>query len=280
MWMVRACVTPLFISLGSVFLWASEGTATDIVKDSTVAVYLLDFDAMFYEVLPSYYRRKFEESPGPAVAAGRTAAPIVMDVYKVAYWSILSWIMLDLLVYAYSDQTEESAKALFWSRRFFLQSEVMKPFRAGVSAETEPGLALMAQINLIINTVHAVANAYFVWTSAEHSDGLFGALVAALSLTSDGAKRALKAALILVCVGSMIAMAFMPAVVFSMYATDYSFGLGRFFDQGTAFYHCITQYGVDQFCASGDLDEPWGLPPAAPPPPWPPMGVSAGAGLE
>ena len=38
----------MMVMWGSLKLWNSEGTATDIVKDSVVATYVLELDGMFY----------------------------------------------------------------------------------------------------------------------------------------------------------------------------------------------------------------------------------------
>ena len=145
-------VIPLFIGLGSVFLWNSENTATDIVKDITVAVYLLDFDTMFYAVLPTYYRRKFEENPGPAVAAGRNAAPTVMDTYKWVYWIIISWLMMSLLGGTYASSVNQDN--FFWYKRFMTESSITYNINHPEGAVPfDPGITFMVQINLMLNTV-------------------------------------------------------------------------------------------------------------------------------
>ena len=112
--------------------------------------------------------------------------------------------------------------------------------------------------------MHALVNAYFVWTSDEHSNGLYGAVAA--SLPSEGAKKGLKMVMIVCCMGAMFAMAFLPNIIFDAYVVNYGFDGKKYVTQGTTFYHCIQQYGVGQFCATADLDSPWTAPPPPPPP--------------
>ena len=143
------------------------------------------------------------------------------------------------------------------------------------------------QANLMLNSLHAVVNAYFILKSEEHTFGsprsgfdlglaarsksclrssprvrsLYGAI--APCLASDGAKKALKVLLTLVCMLSMLAMAFVPNQIFNMFTDAFGFNSVSYVTPGTHFYHCIQQYGVSKFCATANLDAPW----SAPPPP-------------
>lgn len=242
-WAIRTLLVPGLMSYGSVALWASENTATDIVKDSVVAAYLLDFDSMLYVLFPQGLRNQYEAKPGGAVAPGRGATTTI-ELTKWAVWACITWFMLDLL---FGNWSIVGACSLFWWQGVKatqgVQCDGTTPLEGGGSEET------FQAICLFLAAIYGVANSVMIWNSDGHDAGVYGAL--SKSIDSTPAKKALKAALILVSFGSMLAMAPLAEAVYDMYGGSWGYSWDSIAAAvpGTAFAHCLNSWGTSAFCS-------------------------------
>jgi len=247
---MRALLVPALVSYGSFALWASENTATDIVKDSVVAAYLLDFDSsVTYPLFPQRLRNAYETRPGFAVAPGRT--PTTIEMGKWSVWFVCTWFMTDLLLGNWGVTT--ACASLWWSH-----SRATAGFDCdGTPTEAGKHSDTLTPVMYMIAAIHAVVNASLVWRSKEHNGGVF----AALSACSDsaGATKGIKAALIVVTMGTMFAMAPLAEAIKDGFEGQFAYSYELIVEQGTALAHCLNQWGTSDFCSmTNDLH---GVPP-------------------
>ena len=164
----------MMVMWGSLKLWNSEGTATDIVKDSVVATYVLELDGMFYSAAMPALRAGYEAFGGMAVAPGRGKG---FNVGQWVCWVLDIWFMLEVWV---------------------------SPMCLGVAGfDNLAFLSLATQGDAAFNTFIAVRLAIFglsngacVLESKEHTKGLCG-------LLGGGEKPAVKYAFLFLNFGSV-----------------------------------------------------------------------------
>ena len=233
-WVMRAMLVPGTVAFGSTLLWAAEDTAVDIVKDSVVIAYLLDFDSWGYLLLSRSMQKAHEANPGCAAPPGRRACSAV-ECGKWAFWLVLTWQMIDLLCGAWS-----------------LGSPDKPPFWAQLRAE-KGDLHMLDVASVFWCTVHALTNGWLIWSSERHCGGVLGYL--GKSCASASARKRLKAAMLLLNVATMYAMVPLNSAIFQALRDWLGYNGMRLMMPNTTLNYCVNQWGTNAYCATnGDLD--------------------------
>lgn len=168
-------------------LWNSEGTPTDIVKDSVVVAYVLELDGTFYSSLATALRARFEPQPGVAVAPGRHGGfgGYALEAGKLLVTLVDVWFMADVFYFLQKLSVDEQGRGTFFSSGFDTKRDFL---RYATLRATAYSLSLGSMIML----------------SPDHNKGLLGVLT---KRRTSLERMAIKALLVTVNCGVLVACA-------------------------------------------------------------------------